>query len=100
MIIAELQITSGSGLVTSGFVHRVRFDNLETAFKTYYELAELLRKRGDLGNDLPRTVDIQGVESSLSLPLANIQSVGIMDLAKSNEQEQGMRETFPNLYLK
>lgn len=96
MIVADIHLTA-CNFSGGGFVHNVRFDDLAKAEAEYERVAALMLKRADRGNDLPKTVEVVGV-NKITLPLDDIHSVALSDFAEANEQEAGVRDAFPNLF--
>lgn len=92
---AELVITlaSWSGMPSH---HAVQFDSLEFAKSEFNRLEALLKKKGDKGNDVPSWILIEGI-NKLTCDFDAIRSVGLVDLARSNEEEKGVKEAFPYL---
>jgi hypothetical protein len=97
MIVAEVHLTEG-GFGDHGFVHIIRFDDLAKATAEYARVADLMTKKSERGNDLPKLIEVEGAHNKVSLPLDHLRSVGLADFAKGNEQEAGVRDAFPNLF--
>ena len=97
MKVAEISLTFSAGWAASnGFLQTVAFDDLGTATAEYERLVDLLKRRDDKANDLPKIVEVKGVNQA-SLPLSCICSVGLTDLKKSDEAEIGLKDAFPHL---
>ena len=100
MRVAEVLITfSGGWSSMNGFTQVIAFDDLAVANSEYERVAELLKKRDDKANDLPKVVELKGI-NQMSVPLSTICSVGLTDLKKTDEGETGLRDAFPHLRWK
>ena len=97
MIVADLYLTEG-GFGDKGLCHVVRFDDLAKAMAEYERVVDLIKRKSDRGNDLPKLIEVEGTGNKVSLPLDNLRVVGLTDYAKANEQEAGVRDAFPNLF--
>lgn len=95
MKVAEVILTSSHGL-GAGFTHIASFADLAIATSEFDRVADLMTKREQRNNDLPKMVELQGI-NRVSVKLDDICSVGLVDYAKANEEERGMKEAFPNL---
>lgn len=96
MIVAEIQMSIAPTFAHAGFILNVRFSDLEMASNEYARLAELLQRREDKANDVPKTVDCEGV-NKVTVKLQDIASVGLVDHAKTNAELIGWDDTFPLL---
>ena len=98
MKVAELSIICGrhafAGAAAQGLVG---FSSLESAKAEFDRMADLLKRREDRKNDLEKTVVIKGI-GEFSCCLDDITCVGLSDFAHLNEQEAGVRDTFPNIF--
>ena len=100
MRVAEVSVTfSGGWPSMNGFVQIIAFDDLAVATSEYERVADLLKKRDDKANDLPKIVEFKGINQA-SIPLNTICAIGLTDLKKSDEGEMGLRDTFPHLRWK
>lgn len=99
MIVAELNITSGRSVFGQGMIHRVSFEDVVIARAEFERVADLIQRRSDRANDLPKTVRVEGV-GAIDMPLEDIGSVAFMDFAKANAAEIGVKDAFPNLFKK
>jgi hypothetical protein len=98
MIVAEVIILSNAGLMGNVGNHQIRFDSLEAAMSEYERIVGLLKRQHDLANDLPKTIEVIGTGSRVSLPLEVVHSVALSDFALMNEQQKGLHDAFPILF--
>ena len=59
------------GSFESASVQTVAFDDLDTATAEYGRIVDLLKRRDDKANDLPKVVELKGVNEA-SVPLNSI----------------------------
>lgn len=98
MIVAEVNLTEES-FGGGGIIHTVKFNDAAKAAAEYTRVADLLQRRGDRANDLPKIVEVDGGSGNkLSLPLEIVRSVGLVDFAQANAEAAGVRDAFPNLF--
>jgi hypothetical protein len=108
MIQAELIICTASsprssrlfGGPAAGCTHRVAFTSLAGAEAEYARIAALLDERNkEKGNDGPKTLEVAGDGGyKLTIELNDIASLGLQDYALSNAQQEGLTETYSNLF--
>ena len=96
MIVAEIMVTAGS---FEPVVHRVAFADLTEAKNEYLRIAELINKKSERGNDLPKIITLKGI-SELTCQMDDVRAISLADLALANEHTQGMRDAFPHLNFK
>ena|SRR6185503_4046603 len=99
MKVAEIHITSSGRGLMSGFVHTIGFSDIGVATAEFERIVDLLKRRSDRSNELPKLVELNGIDR-LSVPLDDISSVGLSDIAKSNAEMSGVKEAYPNLTWK
>lgn len=98
MIVAEIHLTEG-GFGDRGHVHIVAFSTLEKAYSEYDRVASIMLRREERTNDLPKMIEIDGDGGNkTTLPLDHIRSIGLVDYAKVNAQQAGVRDAFPNVF--
>lgn len=97
MHVAELIITESTFSATTT-THVLSFESIDSARAEYERVAGLIKDEAKRKNDKPPTVEVIGDGNRLTLPLDNIRSVGLVDFAKANEQQAGVRDAFPNLF--
>jgi len=96
MIVAEIFVTTGRFHEQK---HAVPFTALDKATAEFERLAAILTKRNERGNDLPKTVDVDGAAGHrLTIGVDDISSIGLCDFAKANEESAGIKDTFPHLF--
>ena len=99
MIVAEIQLLSAHALALGGHAkHTIHFDCLDVAKSEYRRLVDLLDRRERKANDLPRMIEVVGAGNQVSLPLDDLRSVALGDLATENKHRSGLKEAFPNLF--
>lgn len=99
MIVAQIIVSTGRFHYEQR--HTVGFTKLEKAQSEYDRVAALLTKRNERGNDLPKTVEIDGDSGGkFTVGMDDISSIALLDFAWANEQEKGVAEAFPFLFRK
>jgi hypothetical protein len=100
MIIAEIQVLTSHSFTLQPVVgtHAIRFDDLDAARAEYERVVELLKRREERANVLPKVIEIIGACEKVSFPLEDLRSVGLIDYAHSNRQRSGLKEAFPNIF--
>lgn len=98
MKVAEISIICGrhafAGAASQGLVG---FSDAAVAKAEFERLADLLKRREDRANALEKTVMVKGI-GEFTCSLDDISCVGWTDFAHANEQEAGIRDTFPNIF--
>lgn len=97
MIVAELFLTEGD-FSTKQVVHVVRFDDPDKGRAEYDRIADLMQRREDRTNDLPKMIEAEGCGSKVTMPLCMLRALGFTDFAEANAQEAGVRDAFPNIF--
>lgn len=95
---AELFITISSW-AGPGSIHCIDFDSVSQAQTEFDRIADLLKKRGDKGNDLPRFLDVEGI-NKVTCDFTQICAVAMNDLKKSDEAAIGLKDAYPHLSWK
>ena len=95
MKVAEIQITEGSFMSAGPALYVIGFDDLAAAYAEYERLVELMRRKEERANDLPKLIECEGPANKVSLPLDGVRAVALADFAKINEQRKGVRDAFP-----
>jgi len=98
MITAEIWITSAPWGAFSGFVHKIKFANLLKAKDEYARIVDLMERRSEKANDLPKIIQVVGDGSEMTLSLDEIRGIGLCDFALANGEETGVRDAYPNLF--
>lgn len=99
MIVAQVFVATGRFRYEQR--HAVGFASLEKAKSEYDRLADILTRRNDRKNDLPKTVDIDGdAGNRITVGVDDISTLGLIDFAFANEQEAGVKDAFPHLFKK
>lgn len=99
MIVANIEIVLAGGFAVTVLRHSVGFDDVAAAEAEYQRVADLMDKRAERSNDVPKMIEINGaVGTKLSVPTDHISSVALIDFALANEHERGVRDAFPHLF--
>jgi hypothetical protein len=93
---AEVVITLGSWSGPSS-LHLIGFDSAERAGEEFDRIKELLKRRGDKANDLPRFLEVHGCIDQFTCDFTLICAVSFVDLKKSDEACIGLKDEFPHL---
>ena len=96
MIVAEIHISVSKGF-SGAARHGVTFADAAGAKTEYEQIAAMLEKRSERGNDVPKLVKLSGI-TEFSAPLEDITSVSLVDFAINNEHMQGMADRFPHMF--
>lgn len=100
MIVAEMVVTT-SGWSRDVCIHRIGFINLADALAEFNRIKEMLIRRADKKNDLPKWIDINGGAGNLvTLEFDTLHSLALTDFAMANAEGKGMRDEFPVLFKK
>jgi hypothetical protein len=99
MIRAEVLVELGGRGFGERSRHVIQFESVETATAQYERVAALFKSREDRKNDLPRELEIIGV-NKITCQLDDVSLVGLVDFKKSNDELLGFRDEFPQLRAK
>ena len=97
MIVSEIQITLKS-FGGNPVVHVVPFSSMDWAEKEYATLKELVKRMDDHANDLPKRIEVVGEGAKAEFALSEVQSFGLVDFERSNNERVGMHDKFPHLF--
>lgn len=96
MKVAEIAISFGGRFGDNGNRAVVMFDTVEGANSEFDRLEALLKRREERANDLEKTVTVSCI-NKFTCPINEITSIGLVDFARVNEQEKGVKDAFPLL---
>lgn len=95
---AELHITLG-GWSQISTTHSIGFDSIGAARSEFERISALLKKRGDKGNEVPKFLDVKGI-NELTCDFDQVNAVSLSDLKKVNDSEKGLKDEYPHLKWK
>ena len=76
------------------------YETVEECTAEYQRIADLLAKKGERGNDLPKTITITDIEGSHTFPLDEVVTVGVANLEKANARVGAERIAYPHLWIR
>ena len=98
MLKAEIMVTL-SGSWGAATIHGVKYDDLDFAVSEFERVAYLLKKRADKGNEVPKFLDLEGI-NKLSCNFDSISAVSLVDYNKENDGMIGVKDEYPHLSWK
>jgi hypothetical protein len=96
MKVAEILVTHASRMSMAS-IACIGFETASGAAAEFERLKTYLDKREARANDIDKIITVVGI-NSFSCPGDEIAGISLVDFARSNESEAGVRDAFPNLF--